>query len=239
MEAVFGFAFLAGLVSILSPCVLPIVPLVLGAAVSHHRFGPVALAGGLALSFTTVGLFVATVGYALNIEASVFRMAAAIVMIAVGGVMIVPAFQARFATAAGPVGNWADERLGGFSKAGLLGQFGVGLLLGIVWAPCVGPTLGAASLMAARGENLGQVAVAMLLFGLGAALPLLVLGTLSRHTIVRMRGTLFVAGRQAKLAMGVMLMVFGVFILSGMDKSVEARLVDASPAWLTAVSTRF
>ncbi len=239
MLGTLGFAFLAGVFSSLSPCVLPLIPLVLGAAVSQHKCGPAALAGGLALSFAAVGLFVATIGFAVGIDGGVFRKVAAVLMTAIGLMLIVPRFQARFAVAAGPVGNWAEERFGGFSKAGLSGQFAVGLLLGVVWAPCVGPTLGAASLMAARGEKLSQVVLTMLVFGVGAALPLLLLGTLSRESIFRIRGRLLSTGQGAKLAMGVLLAVMGVMILSGYDRNLEAALVDASPAWLTDLSTRF
>ena len=63
-----------------------------------------------------------------------------------------------------------DRRFGGRAGAGLPGQFGLGLLLGAIWSPCVGPTLGAASVLAAKGENLGQVALTMLVFGIGAGL---------------------------------------------------------------------
>ena len=239
MIATFAFAFLAGLASILSPCVLPLVPLVLGTALSNHRFGPAALAGGVAVSFTVVGLFVATIGYALDIDGGVFRTAAAIVMVLVGLVLLVPALQLRFATLAGPVAGWADGRLGGPATSGLMGQAGVGLLLGLVWSPCVGPTLGAASLMAAQGQGLGEVAAAMLLFGIGAAVPLLAIGALSRQTIQRLRGGLIDTGGLMKLAMGGLLVLFGLMALSGIDKRVESVLVDASPGWLTAVSTRF
>lgn len=239
MGATFGFAFLAGIVSILSPCVLPLVPLVLAGAVSKHRFGPAVLAGGVALSFAGVGLFVATIGYALNIDGGVFRIAAAVLMVFVGAVLLVPALQVRFATVAGPAGNWADERFGGSMASGLPGQFGVGLLLGLVWSPCVGPTLGAASVLAAQGTDLAEVAGAMLMFGVGAALPLLVLGSLSRQTMQRVRGSLLQTGKTAKSAMGFVLVLFGLVILSGADKRVETVLVDASPAWLTSFTTRF
>src|SRR5258708_7735605 len=226
MFGTLGFAFLAGVFSSLSPCVLPLIPLVLGAAVSEHKYGPAALAGGLALSFAAVGLFVATIGYAVGIDGGVFRNVAAILMTGIGLMLIVPRFQSGFAVAAGPVGNWAEERFGGFSKAGLSGQFAVGLLLGVVWAPCVGPTLGAASLMAAKGENLSQVALTMLVFGIGAALPLLLLGTMSREGIVRIRGRLLTTGHGAKLAMGALLVGMGVIILSGCDRNLEAVLVE-------------
>ncbi|MBX9758175.1 MAG: cytochrome c biogenesis protein CcdA, partial [Beijerinckiaceae bacterium] len=151
-----GFAFLAGVLSLLSPCVLPLVPMVLAAATGEHRLGPAALAGGLAISFTAIGLFIALFGFALGLDADAFRIAAAVLMILIGAVLLVPAMQVRLAAAAGPAANWAEDRFGGFSTAGLGGQFGVGLLLGAVWAPCVGPTLGAASLLASRGESLGQ-----------------------------------------------------------------------------------
>ncbi|MFH1553757.1 MAG: cytochrome c biogenesis protein CcdA, partial [Pseudomonadota bacterium] len=88
-------AFLAGILSTLSPCVLPILPLVLGAAASQHRLGPVALAGGLALSFVTIGLFVATIGFSIGLDAGVFRAVAAVLLMAVGLVLLVPIFQAR------------------------------------------------------------------------------------------------------------------------------------------------
>src|SRR5215813_3979410 len=90
-------AFVAGVLSILSPCVLPILPIVLGAAASAERLGPVALAAGLALSFTAFGLFIATIGYAIGINADVLRAAAAVVVIALGLVLTLPRAQAQLA----------------------------------------------------------------------------------------------------------------------------------------------
>jgi cytochrome c biogenesis protein CcdA len=160
-------------------------------------------------------------------------------MVAIGLVLLVPRFQAQFALAAGPVSQWTEQRFGGFSGNSLGGQFGVGLLLGAVWSPCVGPTLGAASLLAAQGSNLGYVAITMLMFGLGAALPLLLLGLLSRETLLRWRARLDAAGKTGKIAMGVILAAVGALIISGLDKRIEILLVDLSPAWLTELTTRF
>ncbi|WP_075214593.1 cytochrome c biogenesis CcdA family protein [Mongoliimonas terrestris] len=234
-----GFAFLAGVLSILSPCVLPVLPIVLGAAVSEHRLGPVALATGLALSFTAIGLFVATVGFAIGLDAGVFRTVSAILLIGLGLALLVPAAQVRLAAAAGPMGDWTERHLGGFSTSGLGGQFGVGLLLGAVWSPCVGPTLGAASIMAARGENLWAVAATMLVFGIGAGLPLVGLGYLSRERLMRLRGRMLSAGSGAKSILGALLLVAGALILSGWDKRLETILVDMSPEWLTRLTTSF
>ncbi|YCI05180.1 sulfite exporter TauE/SafE family protein [Ensifer sp. D2-11] len=112
-------------------------------------------------------------------------------------------------------------------------------MLGTVWSPCVGPTLGAASLMAARGENLAQVFLTMAAFGLGAAAPLLLPGQLSREVLNRRRDRVLGFGKVAKAVFGAMLLVIGIAILTGVDKQLEAALVEASPAWLTSLTTRF
>lgn len=234
-----ALALAAGLVSTLSPCVLPLLPLIVGAAIGQHRFGPAALAAGLALSFTGIGLFVATIGFAIGLNDAVFRSAAAALLLAAGVVLILPAWQARLAAAAGPAGNWMQVRFGGMSGAGLSGQFAIGLLLGAVWSPCVGPTLGAATLLAAKGENLGAVALTMLSFGVGAALPLLAIGLVSRDALMRVRDRLLAAGQGGKAIIGVALILIGGLVLSGYDKILEARLVELSPDWLTALTTRF
>ncbi len=237
--ATLGLAYLAGLVSILSPCVLPIVPIVLGTALSESRYGPLALAAGLTLSFVTIGLFVATIGFSIGLDGGVFRTVAAILFILIGAAIAVPAFSMRVAAAAGPMGNWMEQRFGGVSTGGLPGQFGVGLLLGAVWSPCIGPTLGAASVLAAQGRDLGQVAATMAVFGLGAATPLVLLGLLSRDALLRWRGRLMAAGGPAKTVLGLVFAGLGLVVLTGLDKTIETALVQASPAWLTALTTRF
>ncbi len=239
MIATLALAFLAGVLTVLSPCVLPLVPIVLGTAASEHKAGPVALAIGLALSFTAIGLFVATIGFAAGLDSDLFRTVSAVLLIGIGLVLLVPRLQAQFALAASPVGNFVDERLGGFATNGLWGQFGLGLLLGAVWSPCVGPTLGAASLLAAKGENLGAVALTMFGFGIGAALPLMALGLLSREAMMRTRGRLVEAGKGGKMLLGLLLVAIGLLVATGLDKRLETVLVDASPAWLTELTTRY
>jgi cytochrome c-type biogenesis protein len=234
-----GLAALAGILSTLSPCVLPLIPMVLGAAISEHRHGPVALAAGLAVSFVGIGLFIATIGYSLGFDGGLFRIIGAALLIALSLVLLLPALQTQFAVVAGPISGWTDSRFGGFATTGLRGQFALGLLLGVVWSPCAGPTLGAASMLASRGENLGQVALAMTAFGIGAALPLLMLGLLSREAIAAWRSRLLNAGKAGKMALGGLLVVLGLMIVSGLDKRIETLLVDLSPAWLTHLTTRF
>jgi cytochrome c-type biogenesis protein len=236
---VFALAFVAGVLSILSPCVLPILPIVLGAAASEHRWGPAALAAGLAVSFVVIGLFAATIGYSIGLDPGLFRNVAAALMITVGVVLLVPRFQERLALAGAPLANWSDHHFGAIRHSGLAGQILVGLLLGAVWSPCVGPTLGAASILAAQGRDLGEVAATMLAFGFGAALPLVFVGLLSRETLLRWRAHLIAGGAGAKVAFAILLVSIGALVLSGLDRRIETGAVDISPQWLTDITTRF
>jgi cytochrome c-type biogenesis protein len=234
-----GFGFAAGVLSTLSPCVLPLLPLVVGPAMAAHRLGVAALAAGLAASFVAVGLFVATVGFSIGLDGGVFRAGSAVLLGAMGIVLLVPLLKQRVAMAAGGVSTAGNRLIARFTLAGLPGQFVLGALLGAVWSPCVGPTLGAASLLAAQGRDLPSVAAVMVAFGLGAGAPLLVVGALSRQVLLRWRGRMLGAGRTGTTVLGAGALAVSVLILSGMDRTLETALVSASPAWLTDITTRF
>ena len=234
-----ALAFVAGVLTSLSPCVLPILPLVLGAAASERKYGPVALTAGLAISFVFVGLFVATIGYSIGLTTELFRQVAAAPMIMLGAVLIFPPLQSRLALASGPIANWTDRHFGSDRGSGYATQFWIGVLLGAVWTPCVGPTLGAASLLAAQGRDLPQVAADMLIFGIGAALPLLIIGLLSREAVQRWRKQALSVSHALKAALGLFLILIGALVVAGFDKRVETVLVNASPQWLTDLTTRF
>ena len=234
-----GFAALAGVLSTLSPCVLPLLPIVFGSALAAHRFGIAALSLGLVLAFVGVGLFVATAGFAAGLDGDVFRWIAASVLGVIGAVLLSNTLQGRLSLATGRISDHANRWLALVPGQGLGGQFLLGLVLGVVWSPCVGPTLGAASLLAAQGRDLGAVALTMLAFGLGAAAPLLLVGALSGAALRRWRGRMQQGARGGKLALGGAAVSVSLAILTCYDHAIEAALVTASPAWLTDLTTRF
>lgn len=235
----YGLSFLAGVLSILSPCVLPLVPIIVGTALNTHRFGPYALALGLAISFTVIGVFLATLGDALGVDQDLFRLIAAWLLLIFGLVLLSPQLQAVFANMTSGIGSSGQQLLDKLSTDSLAGQFGLGLVLGIIWSPCVGPILGATVTLASQGQQLGQVVIIMAIFGIGAGLPLILLGTLSRQVMIKIRGKLFAAGKLGKQIMGVVMLMIGLMILSGLDKTLETYLVTISPDWLIGLSTRF
>ncbi|MFN8723477.1 MAG: cytochrome c biogenesis CcdA family protein, partial [Rhodospirillales bacterium] len=91
--------WLAGVLATLSPCVLPLVPIVLGSAMGQHRLAPLAVTAGLATAFAALGVGVALVGFGVGIDTDVIRPVAAVMMIGFGAVLMVGSLQMRFATA--------------------------------------------------------------------------------------------------------------------------------------------
>ena len=79
----------------------------------------------------------------------------------------------------------------------------------------------------------------MAAFGLGAALPLLVVGSLSREAMKRWRGRMLGAGQTGKSVLGGGAVLVALLIVTGWDKLIETALVNASPAWLNDLTTRF
>jgi cytochrome c-type biogenesis protein len=235
----YGFGLLAGLLSTLSPCVLPILPILLGSATAAHPRAPLALAGGLALSYAVIGTLIAWVGSAIGIDGALFRNAGAVILGALGLVLVSTSLQQRFAAATSGIANAGEHFLSRLNLQGLGGQFVIGLALGVVWSPCVGPTLGAAVVLASQGSHLPQVALLMVIFGLGAAIPVVGLAYLSRAAMMRVRGKLMQAGKTGKIVLGAIMISIAALILTGADKPLETWLVEMSPAWLTALTTHF
>lgn len=235
--ASYGLAVAAGGLSTLSPCVLPLIPILVGAATSAHRHGPYALAAGLAVSFTVVGVGITAMGSALGIEESTVRWLGAGLLMLFGLVLLMEKLQERFAQWASSLSSSGQSALAGVKLDGLHGQALLGLLLGLVWSPCVGPTLGATVTLASQGESLGQVTFVMALFGLGAAIPLVGLGLLSRQVMARHRDRLLHSGKLGKQILGAALLVIGFAVMTGMDKRFEGWILDHAPAWLIDLTT--
>jgi cytochrome c-type biogenesis protein len=237
--ATYGIALIAGLLTTLSPCVLPLVPILMGSAVTAHRLGPWALACGVALSFALAGVFLASVGASLGLDGETFRQVAALLLIVFGVILLSARLQVLLAAATAGLTGSGNALLSRITLDRLGGQFLLGLLLGVVWSPCVGPTLGAATTLASQGRNLTQVSLLMAVFGLGASAPLLLIGSLSRTTLLRLRGSINKAGQRGKQVLGIALLLLGALILSHADHRLEVWLLDNSPAWLTALTTKY
>lgn len=238
MSANLALGYAAGALSTLSPCVLPILPIVLFGALERHLWGPVALAAGLAVSFAGVGIALASVGFSVGLDPDMLRFAVAALMAAAGVILLVPALQGRVASLASPVAGKGQVLLDRVQPSGIWGQFALGALLGVIWSPCSGPTLGAAIGLATQGDDLGSAASTMAAFALGAATPILLLAYGSRQAIMARRDWMARASRIGKPLMGAAFLCIGLFVLTGLDRVVETSLTRAMPDWLVTATTR-
>ncbi len=133
----------------------------------------------------------------------------------------------------------ASDCWGELEVTALLGQFVVGLLLGVVWAPCVGPTLGIAIAAASQGGNLLSAFGIFLIFGLGVATSILAFAYGSRKALGQRGKSLQSLARYAKPLLGGAVLLAGLLVVTGFDRMIEALALDVLPQSLVEFTTRF
>ncbi len=235
----FVFAYLAGLLTLINPCVLPLLPIVLAGSVSKNKYGPLAMATGLALSFTVVGFLIYTVALNIGLEQDAISRFGTGIMIGFGVILIVPQFERQFAKVTSGVAAGGNKSINKINDDGLGGQLLTGVLLGVAWSPCIGPTLGGAIGLASQGENLAFALMIMAVFSLGAGTIVLALSYGSRELIGQRRALLNDISKYAKPIMGATLLAVGLAIWFHFDRVIEVWALDALPDWLIDFSVRF
>src|SRR3990172_735283 len=171
------FAFLAGFVTILSPCILSIAPILLTAGANHNHHKPLGIITGLIISFSFFTLALSAIVQATGISPDIFRYIALCVIIFFGLTMIVPSFENAFIAVTGQI-----ARLGSivqtFSiniKKEFVSGFVLGIALGLLWTPCAGPILATITALAAtEGITLATIFIT-LAYTIGAAIPMLLI----------------------------------------------------------------
>ncbi len=237
MDLLFGY--LAGLLTLINPCVLPVLPIVLATALQAHKLGPVALAAGMSFAFVTLGLGIATLGQSIGLSADTLSDAAAVLMLIFGLVLLVPRLNAGFAFATAGMAARADAGIDRVDRSGLGGQFLGGALLGAVWSPCVGPTLGGAISLASQGQNLGWAAAVMTAFAAGVSTVIIALGYGARAALQRRRALMQRIASRAKPIMGVVFVAVGLMLLFRVHHMIQSWLITVLPYWLQDFSVAF
>lgn len=229
-------AFAAGLLTLINPCVLPLLPLIGASALARHRLAPLAMAGGMAVSFTLAGLGAFALTRALGLPQDVIALGAGWAMLGFGLVMLTPPLQTQFSRLAGATASGSTRLLGQVEGRGLWGEAAAGALLGLAWSPCIGPTLGGAIGLAAQGEDLFYAGLIMAFFALGAASIVLGLAYGTRAALSGRRALLMQFAPHAKTALGVGLVLVGLAIIFRIDRLLEAWALGVLPAWLVDLS---
>ncbi len=216
--------FLAGVVTILKPCCLPLVPVIFSGS-GGHRFRPVAICAGLALSFTAMGVLVSAFGAVFASFTDSLRTIAILFIIGMGAVLFDEDINMEFTRISGAVTQGVRQYLGsisGYSKlnmpeGGLTGGFFLGMSLGVLWIPCVGPILGSVLLFVASAGNIPYGAGMLFIYSVGMSLPMLSIAYYGKKATGRYRWFV-VHGDALKKLSGLVLIIVGVMLLFNIDK---------------------
>lgn len=170
-----GLAILGGILTIFSPCVLPILPIIVGRSLQAHRYGPIALVSGLIAGFATIGSLLGVTSSWFVGLTNILRPIAIAFLLAAGIVMLFPNLSYPFKNL--HFDKWLPES----ARRGLIGEFWLGTQLGLLWTPCAGSVLGSILVLAALKHDTAAAFVLLLLYGLGAGIPLLAIAYFGRY----------------------------------------------------------
>lgn len=235
----FVFAYLAGLLTLINPCVLPVLPIVLTSGIQANRHAPLYIAAGMSLSFVVLGMLVATVGRSVGLTETTLANVGAVLMMCFGLILLVPQLNERFATVTARFSADADQQLNQLNQTRSSSYLLGGILLGAVWSPCIGPTLGGAISLASQGQQLSYAFAIMVFFALGVSSVIVGLGYGTREAIQRRQTQLRWLAARAKPIMGITFIVIGLMIFFKFHHRIEAWLVEVLPYWLQDLSVRF
>ncbi|PSB16988.1 cytochrome c biogenesis protein CcdA [Phormidesmis priestleyi ULC007] len=218
-----GLAFLAGGLTVLSPCVLPILPILIGRSLQSHRYGPIALVTGLIGGFAVAGSLLGITASWLTGVANVLRIGAIVLLLLLGIFAIFPTGSYRIFGYL-PIACWVKEP----PRVGLWGEFWLGTQLGLLWTPCAGPVLGGILILAAVDHQITGAFGLLIAYGLGAALPLLAIAYGGRTLSQRLMGLRRHSAILQKVG-GVLVIVTAIAILLGWDVQLQLWLAPFFP----------
>jgi cytochrome c biogenesis protein CcdA len=226
----FLFAFLAGVVTIAGPCILPLLPVVLGTAtVKTHRARPLFIVLGFTLAFAAFALIFSFFGSFLGFSPDAFRTLAAVLIGLFGLVMVFPTLQERLFNGLGPLISKVLPK-SGRSEGGLWSGFLLGASLGLVWSPCAGPVLGSILTLVASRRDLALAGALLFAYALGAGLPMLAIAYGGQAVTTRVRA-LSKYTPTIQRVFGALIILVAIALYTGLDRSFQAYLVTQYP-WL-------
>jgi cytochrome c-type biogenesis protein len=218
-----GLALLGGVLTVLSPCVLPILPVLLGRAIQSHTYGPLALVTGLIAGFALAGSLLGISASWLTGLANLLRNGAIALLLFLGILAIFPTWSYRVFSYI-PVGKWTKKS----ERVGLVGEFWLGTQLGLLWTPCAGPVLGGILVLAAVKHQIAGAFGLLVAYGIGAGLPLLAIaygGRAFSQRILNLRSHSAILQRVG----GLMIILTAISIILGWDVQVQLWLAPFFP----------
>lgn len=224
-------AFVAGLVTAVSPCVLPVLPIVLAAGAGDDRRRPYLIISGLIASFSFFTLASVQIIGALHLPSSTLRDLAIVVVAVFGLTLLVPSLSAAYERATARIPALGAR----MAHPGLVGGLVTGVGLGLVWTPCAGPILGAVTSLAVTQPGSAATIALVIAYAIGAGIPLLAIALGGRAALARLK--LRSASAWATRALGVLVLATAGLMAVGADTAISADLTSALPDWTGTLQT--
>jgi cytochrome c biogenesis protein CcdA len=218
-----GLALLGGVLTVLSPCVLPILPILVGRSLQSHFYGPIALVSGLIAGFALAGSLLGISASWLTALANILRSGAIALLLFLGVCALFPNWSYRLLSYL-PLGQWTKVP----TEMGLVGEFWLGTQLGLLWTPCAGPVLGGILVLAAVNHQVASAFGLLVTYGIGAAIPLLAIAYGSRTFS---RWLLKIRSHSVPLQRigGILIVGTAIAILLGWDVQIQLWLAPLFP----------
>ncbi|MBI3956133.1 cytochrome c biogenesis protein DipZ [Candidatus Gottesmanbacteria bacterium] len=240
------FAFLGGIVTILSPCILPILPIVLTGSVTGGKQRPWGVVMGFIASFTFFTLFLSAIVKATNVSADALRTLSVILIAGFGASLLVPAFQVMMEKILSRITQTLDSRFRGNDRkeggndnknnhSDFLGGLLVGTSLGLLWTPCVGPILASIITLAAASQVTTDTIFITLAYATGTAIPLLAITYGGRSLLTKNPWLVANTGRIQK-TFGILMILTAVGIYLQVDRKFQAFIIDRFPNYGTGLT---
>jgi cytochrome c biogenesis protein CcdA/thiol-disulfide isomerase/thioredoxin len=222
-------ALVAGLVTVLSPCILPVLPIVLGSSVGGGKLRPLGVIAGLIVSFAVFTLLISQIVALLGLSASVLRLAAVAVIALLGLSLLLPALNQQVERLLSRLPGMAPTT----SRGGFWGGAFTGVSLGLIWAPCAGPILAAVTTLAATQQVSAGVAVVVVAYAVGVGVPLLGIAYGGR-ALARRAARLARYGQRVQQVFGGLMLATALLMAFNLDVAFTVWATSALPGSWTA-----
>lgn len=223
------FAFIAGFVTILSPCILPILPIVLSGGISGGKKRPIGIVFGFVISFTFFTLFLSSLVTLFGISPDTLRLMSVVIIFSLGTSMFIPQFQLLIEHMFTRISSKVVIKNSG---DGFGGGVLLGTSLGLVWTPCVGPILASVITLAATNALTTTSLLITLAYSLGTAIPLLLI-TYGGRALLQKIPWLLKNTITIQRIFGIVMMIVSIGIYFNIDRSFQSYILDVFPDYGT------
>ena len=225
------FAFLSGIVTILSPCILPVLPIILSGTVGGKR-KPVGIVTGFIISFSLFTLALSALVQTLSIPVETLRIVAIVIIISFGVTLLIPKLQLALETMLSKVARTKSSS----KRDGFFGGVMTGFSLGLVWTPCVGPIMASVISLAVSQQVDGGAVIIVAAYSLGTAIPMFAIMAGGRKLLNHFPK---LAGKTKDIQrfFGVIMIVAGLMIGFGIDRSFQTLVLKAFPTYGTGLTS--